>query len=246
MHLEQISIEWNRRRLSPFVPKAGTQNLAPNVRLKLGSRFRGNERDRVSRQLKRGPTHPGRTLWGTARRRQSCGRMAVLCDDGRPQHESTTHDPPTGLDRTARPDRDRPDPCPRRPDLRAAVRRLGRQGDQDRDAGGGAGRDAIGLRGAARPGFPEPAPQQACHDAQPQERGRQGGAAPAGRARRHHRRELPARREGEARHRLRRPEQDQSPADLRQHLGLRPGRALPRPASRSPISRPACLPRWAS
>ena len=81
-------------------------------------------------------------------------------------------------------------------------------------------------------GFPESASQQARHDAQPQERRRYRRAPAHGRARRRGGRELSARREAPARHRLCGAQRGQPAADLRQHFRLRPGRTLPRPSRR--------------
>ena len=101
---------------------------------------------------------------------------------------------------------------------------------QDRDAGRAHGRRH--GRQPPRVRFPEPAPQQEEHHAQPaRARGRDHLQA-AGAGRRHRGGELPPRREAPARHRLREPAPDQPAADLRQHLRLRAGRAVSRSARR--------------
>ena len=95
-----------------------------------------------------------------------------------------------------------------------------RRGDRKTAMGGP--RDALRL--------PEPAPQQAQHDAQPQiARGRRGLQA-HGQEGRCRGREFPPRREEAARHRLQDARADQSAAGLCQHFRLRPGRAVRRPA----------------
>ncbi len=79
--------------------------------------------------------------------------------------------------------------CPRRADCGPPVRRLGRQCDQDRAAGRGEGRcDRFAAR---RVRFPEPAPQQAQPDPQPENRGGEGDLLQAGGEGRRHCREFP-------------------------------------------------------
>ena len=94
--------------------------------------------------------------------------------------------------------RARPDPRPLGPHLRAPARRLGRQRHQDRDAAGREGRRRPG-RAARGLRLPEPAPQQAEHDAQPEIQGRPRGVPEDGEEGRRRGRELPARREAAAR-----------------------------------------------
>src|SRR4029453_16604030 len=61
----------------------------------------------------------------------------------------------------------RPDPGPVGPDLRAPARGLGCQRHQDRATAGARNRRST-RRTARGPGFPEPSPQQAQHDAEPE------------------------------------------------------------------------------
>ena len=107
-----------------------------------------------------------------------------------------------GVDRTFAPHRPRPDARPRRSDRRPPARRLGRPGHQDRDAGGH-GRRRRRRRPARGQRLPERAPQQARHDAEPEVGRRRRDPEEAGRARRRAGRELPPRRQAQARHRLR-------------------------------------------
>ena len=83
-------------------------------------------------------------------------------------------------------------------------------------------------------GFPEPAPQQAQHDARPEVAAGLARLQAHGREGRRGGREFPPRREGPPRHRLRDAAQDQQAHRPRQHLRLRPGRALSRPAGLRP------------
>ena len=87
----------------------------------------------------------------------------------------------------------------------------------------------LGHRQGAQPQrhghvVPHPGLQQALDRARPQDRARPRNPQRAGQDRRRVRRELPARRVRGAGARLRRPCQDQSAADLRLVLRLRPGR----------------------
>src|SRR5689334_13651546 len=84
-----------------------------------------------------------------------------------PAWENPANASPQGLDGPFPVHRARPHPRALGADLRAPARRLGRQRHQDRNAatdrgGRGAGWPARRFR------FPEPAPQQAQHDAEPQ------------------------------------------------------------------------------
>ena len=98
-------------------------------------------------------------------------------------------------------------------------------------------RDRRDRQPPQRPGLPEPAPQQAQPDAQPEVAGRPRDLLRAGEDGRRRGRELHVRRQAPARRRLRGGEEGQPAHRLRQHLRLRPGRSLrgPRRAStRSP------------
>ena len=83
-------------------------------------------------------------------------------------------------------------------------------------------------------GLPEPAPQQAQHHPRPEIAAGAGRLQAPGREGRRGGRELPPRREGPPRHRLRAAEEDQQTHRARQHFRLRPGRALSRPARLRP------------
>ena len=131
------------------------------------------------------------------------------------------------------PHRPRSHPRSRRPDGGSPARRLGREGRQDRDAGG-AGRRRRRRRPARGQRLPQRPPQQARHDAEPEVgRGRRHPQE-AGAAGRRAGRELPPRREAKARHRLRDDGRGQPAPRLRQHLGLRRGRAVPPAAGLRP------------
>ncbi len=90
------------------------------------------------------------------------------------------------------------------------------------------------VRQAPRPGFSEPASQQAQHHARSQGARRSGRVQAPRRQGRRHRRELPAGRKVPARHRLRNTAQDQPPPGLCQHFRLRPGRSVQGPAGTGP------------
>ena len=96
------------------------------------------------------------------------------------------------------------------------------------EKGEGAGRPA------PRAGLPEPAPQQAQHHARSEIAAGPRGLQAHGRESRRGGREFPPRREGPARHRLRVAEARSTSASSRQHLRLRPGRALSRPPGLRP------------
>ena len=120
----------------------------------------------------------------------------------------------------------------RRTDGRAPARRLGRRRDQDRAARRRCHRRH--RQPAQRPGFPEPAPQQAEPHAQPEDAGRPQDLLRAGEERRRRGGELQIHRQAPARRRLRGGEEGQPAHRLRQHLRLRAGRPVRGPARRRP------------
>ena len=124
---------------------------------------------------------------------------------------------------------DRPDAGACRTVLRANPGGLGRR----RDPGRAASRRSRVQRNTRQPrrlGFPEPAPQQARHRAEPENRrGPRSPDAPC-RAGRRHRREHAARRHRKARGRFRAGQEAQPAHHLRQHFRLRPIRPLCRAA----------------
>ena len=212
------------RRRGRSVPRARHLHEAQDPLV----RPRGHPQGRSHHQPRGpGPLQPRRSSTSSPRWTPAAGRSAT---------RSRRPDPPSCRPRRTRDDpaaralhRDRSHPRPLGPHLRAPARGHGRARGADLGARGRGGRLP-----AARLRLAEPPPQQALAHPRPQVAARHRDHPQTRQDIGCRRGELPARRQDAPRHRLRDPLAHQPAAGLRQHLRLRPGRPLSRPAGLRP------------